>query len=152
MLLDLHEVSRARVQFDVSYGISGGEDSDFFHRLAAAGLNAVWCDEAEVHEHVQPHRVRIGWLVRRAFAGGHSYARIFDKQQGSWWHASRALKYACVSAGFLLLVPASAFAGMGGIARTLCRSARHWGRSIGLWGLAARSMGGKAQTQVAHAG
>lgn len=151
VLLDLHAVSRARVQFDVSYGISGGEDTDFFQRLAAAGLSAVWCDEAEAHEHVQPHRVRIGWLVRRAFAGGHSYARIFDRLHGSWWHASRALKYSCVSAVFLLLVPASVFGGMGGIARTLCRSARHWGRSVGLWGLAARSIGGKPETRVAHA-
>lgn len=152
VLLDLQAVSRARVQFDVSYGISGGEDTDFFHRLAAAGLSAVWCDEAEAHEHVQPHRVRIGWLARRSFAGGHSYTRIFDKQKGSWWHASRALKYACVSAGYLLLVPVSVYAGMGGIARALCRSARHWGRSVGLWELLTGSFGSKRERRVAHAG
>lgn len=152
VLMDLHEVSRTRVLFDASYGISGGEDTDFFHRLAAAGLNAVWCDEAEVHEHVQPHRIRTGWLMRRSFGGGHIYARIFDREEAAWLRATRALKYACVSVGYLLLVPASACAGMAGITRTLCRSARHWGRSVGLWGLLVRSIGGKPERRVAHAG
>ncbi|MFC4307994.1 glycosyltransferase family 2 protein [Steroidobacter flavus] len=133
VLLDLHEVRRTGIQFDVSYGIWGGEDTEFFHRLAAAGVNAVWCDEAEVHESVQPHRLRIRWLMRRSFIGGHCFARIFDKQEDSLRRATRALKYACISAGFLLLVPASALSGMAGITRTLCRSARHWGRSVGLW-------------------
>lgn len=152
VLLDLHEVRRTRILFDVSYGISGGEDTHFFHRLAAAGLNCVWCDEAEVHEQVQPHRVRIGWLARRAFAGGRIYARIFDREEASWRRAIRALMFGCVSASFLLLVPASACAGTGGIARTLCRSARHWGRSVGLWGLLARSISSKPEGRVAHAG
>ena len=152
VLLDLHEVHRARILFDVSYGIWGGEDTDFFHRLAGAGLNAVWCDEAEVHEHVQPHRVRMGWLVRRAFIGGHSHARIFDRDKGFWWRATRALKYGCVSAAFLLLVPASIYAGMRGITRALCRSARHWGRSVGLWSLLTRSISSKTEARVAHAG
>ncbi|WP_129779385.1 glycosyltransferase family 2 protein [Peristeroidobacter soli] len=152
VLLDLHEVSRTRVLFDASYGIWGGEDTDFFQRLAAAGVNAVWCDEAEAHEYVQPHRLKIRWLMRRSFIGGHCFARIFDKEQNSWWHATRALKYAGISASFLLLVPVSAFGGMTGIARTLCRSSRHWGRSVGLWGLFAGSASGKQQRRVAHAG
>ncbi|HWK49749.1 MAG TPA: glycosyltransferase family 2 protein, partial [Steroidobacter sp.] len=152
VLLDLHEVSRTRIQFDASYGITGGEDTDFFQRLAAAGLSAVWCDEAEVNEHVQPHRMRIGWLVRRSFGGGHIYARIFDREEIRWRRATKALKYACVSAAFLLLVPAGAFGGTVGVTRALCRSARHWGRSVGLWGLIAHSSSGKAQTRVAHAG
>lgn len=151
VLLDLDEVRQARVQFDVSYGIWGGEDTDFFHRLAAAGVNAVWCDEAEAHEHVQPHRLRIRWLMRRSFIGGHCFARIFDRQQGSWWHATRSLKYACISFGFLLLVAPSVFTGTIGIVRTLCHSARHWGRSVGLWELFAGSVGGKQQRRVAHA-
>ncbi len=152
VLLDLHEVRRTRILFDVSYGISGGEDTDFFQRLAAAGLNAVWCDEAEAHEQVQPHRVRIGWLARRAFAGGCIYARIFDREEVAWRRAIRALMYGCVSAGSLLIVPMSAFAGMGGITRALCRSARHWGRSVGLWNSLARSSSSKPEGQVAHAG
>jgi succinoglycan biosynthesis protein ExoM len=151
VLLDLHAVRRTRTLFDASYGITGGEDTHFFYRLAAAGLNAVWCDEAEVHEQVQPHRVRIGWLVQRAFIGGRSYARIFDREQASWRQATRALGYACVSAGLLLLVPASACSGMAGVARTLRLSARHWGRSIGLWGALVRSVGCKPERRVAHA-
>ena len=120
--------------------------------IVAAGLNAVWCDEAEVHEQVQPHRVRIGWLARRAFAGGRIYARIFDREEASWRRTIRALMYGCVSASFLLLVPVSACAGMRGITHTLCRSARHWGRSVGLLGLLARSINSKPERRVAHAG
>lgn len=150
VLLDLHAVRRTRILFDGSYGISGGEDTHFFHRLAAAGLNAVWCDEAEVHEQVQPHRLRVEWLVRRAFSGGRTYARIFDGEEASWRRATRALGYGCVSVGFLLLVPASACSGIAGMTRTLRVSARHWGRSVGLWGALARSIS-KADRQVAHA-
>lgn len=151
VLLDLNEVRRTRILFDASYGITGGEDTHFFHRLAVAGLHAVWCDEAEVHEHVQPHRVRIGWLMRRAFVGGHSYACIFDREEASWRRALKALGYGCASAGLLLLVPVSALSGMAGIARTLRISARHWGRSVGLWGALARSASDKAERRVAHA-
>jgi succinoglycan biosynthesis protein ExoM len=139
VLLDLNEVRRTRVLFDASYGITGGEDTHFFHRLAVAGLNAVWCDEAEVHEHVQPQRVSVGWLMRRAYVGGHSYARIFDSDETSWRRAIKALRYACASAAYLLFVPVSAVSGMAGIASTLRVSARHWGRSVGLWGAVAHA-------------
>jgi hypothetical protein len=90
--------------------------------------------------------------MHRAFIGGHSFARIFDQDEGRWRRATSALKYGCVSAGFLLLVPASAFAGTVGITRTLCRSARHWGRSVGLWYLLARAICYKPERRVAHAG
>jgi succinoglycan biosynthesis protein ExoM len=70
-------VLRSGVEFDPAYGNSGGEDTDFFNRLASRGLQAVWCDEAEVYERIGSERMTAAWLLRRAFAGGLNHARIF---------------------------------------------------------------------------
>jgi len=66
---------RADGPFDPTYGLTGGGDSDLFKRLADAGARFVWCDEAAVTEPVVPERLCLGWLLRRAYRVGQSYAR-----------------------------------------------------------------------------
>jgi succinoglycan biosynthesis protein ExoM len=61
--------------FDPAYGLTGGGDNDLLRRLADAGARFVWCDEAIVTEGVAPERLRIGWLLRRAYRGGQGWAR-----------------------------------------------------------------------------
>ena len=39
-------VRAQRGPFNAQFGLTGGEDSDFMARLAAAGAKLVWCDEA----------------------------------------------------------------------------------------------------------
>jgi len=63
--------------FDPAYGVSGGEDTDFFYRLFLSGRRLIWCDEAEAHERVPNERVSIDWVCRRSFRGGHCWMRIF---------------------------------------------------------------------------
>ena len=62
--------------FDPTYGLTGGGDSDLLRRLAEAGAEFVWCDEAPVAEAVAPERLRLGWLLRRAYRGGQGWARF----------------------------------------------------------------------------
>jgi succinoglycan biosynthesis protein ExoM len=61
--------------FDPDYGQTGGEDGDLLARLAQGGACLVWCDEAVVHEPVEPARLSLRWLLLRALRGGQDFAR-----------------------------------------------------------------------------
>lgn len=61
--------------FDVSYGLTGGEDGDLLMRLVQQGEYLVWCDEAIVLEAVEATRLSLHWLLLRAFHGGQDFAR-----------------------------------------------------------------------------
>jgi succinoglycan biosynthesis protein ExoM len=61
--------------FDVRYGLITGEDADMLIRLINKGARVVWCDEAVVHEPVEPARLSLQWLLQRAFSGGQEFAR-----------------------------------------------------------------------------
>jgi succinoglycan biosynthesis protein ExoM len=61
--------------FDVSYGLTTGEDADMLIRLVNRGGRIVWCDEAIVHEPIEPKRLSLKWLMQRALSGGQEFAR-----------------------------------------------------------------------------
>lgn len=72
---------RARVEqlglrFDPALGKTGGEDTDFFHRLHRAGAVIVVTDDACIHEDAPPARLAPGYLRLRAMRSGQSYARF----------------------------------------------------------------------------
>ncbi|MCC7258118.1 MAG: glycosyltransferase [Gammaproteobacteria bacterium] len=85
--------------FDSAFGLTGGEDTEFFDRIYKAGGRLAWCDEAMVYEHVGMDRVNLGYLLRRAFRSGQSYARIFNKDSAFPVRVARL-----VYRGILLLV------------------------------------------------
>jgi succinoglycan biosynthesis protein ExoM len=60
--------------FDPALGRSGGEDTFLFDQLRRDGARLVMCREAEAREHVPADRLRLGWLVRRAYRTGGLYA------------------------------------------------------------------------------
>ncbi len=60
--------------FDKEYGLSGGEDSDFFRRVRQDGGILIWCDNAIVYEKVPVDRLSVKYLAARAFSGGQIYA------------------------------------------------------------------------------
>jgi succinoglycan biosynthesis protein ExoM len=49
---------------------TGGEDSDFFLRMTAAGHVFRWSNEASVYETVPPERLRKSYMLRRAMLRG----------------------------------------------------------------------------------
>jgi succinoglycan biosynthesis protein ExoM len=61
--------------FDPALGLTGGEDGDLLSRLVQRGARLVWCDEAIVQEPVEPSRLSLHWLLRRALSGGQDFAR-----------------------------------------------------------------------------
>jgi succinoglycan biosynthesis protein ExoM len=60
--------------FDTSYGLSTGEDGDMLIRLVDRGARVIWCDEAVVHEPIEPKRLHLRWLLQRALSGGQEFA------------------------------------------------------------------------------
>lgn len=62
------------VRFDLSRGRSGGEDTAFFFEVRAKGARLGATDKAAVTEPVDPKRLRMGWILRRKFRAGQSYA------------------------------------------------------------------------------
>lgn len=65
--------------FRPDLGLTGGEDTDFFQRLALAGAAIVWCREAGVEETVAADRLRIGWIAPRSFRAGSTYFEVFRR-------------------------------------------------------------------------
>ncbi len=63
--------------FDPAFGLTGGEDTDFFYRMHLDGKRLVWCDEAWAKEPVAADRLSPEWLRRRGFRSGQNYFRIF---------------------------------------------------------------------------
>jgi succinoglycan biosynthesis protein ExoM len=79
-LIDLESIRiDSAMRFDSRYGLSGGEDSELFFRLKNRGCKFVWSDEAVVYEAVFRERMKVSWLLRRAFRGGQTTARIHHK-------------------------------------------------------------------------
>lgn len=62
--------------FAASLALAGGEDTHFFLRVARAGHTIVWADAAVAWEWIPPSRVRLGWLLRRAFRRGNTWALL----------------------------------------------------------------------------
>ena len=61
--------------FDVSFGLSTGEDAEMLARLVHKGARVVWCDEAIVTEPIENARLSLHWLLQRALSGGQEFAR-----------------------------------------------------------------------------
>jgi succinoglycan biosynthesis protein ExoM len=62
--------------FDVSFGLSTGEDGEMLMRLVAKGARIVWSDEAVVREPIEAKRLSLRWLLNRAYSGGQHFARL----------------------------------------------------------------------------
>ncbi len=62
-------------RFDPDYGLTGGEDGDLLSRLVQHGARIVWCDEALVQEPIEPVRLSLRWILKRALSGGQNFAR-----------------------------------------------------------------------------
>lgn len=61
-------------RFDPRYALSGGEDTHFFLRISKQGYSIVWADEAIVYETVPESRLKLRWLMQRAYRAGNTYA------------------------------------------------------------------------------
>lgn len=62
-------------RFDLDYGLTGGEDAEFFHRLHKKGSNLVYCHEAIVSEEIEKNRLNLKFLINRRIRVGSSFSK-----------------------------------------------------------------------------
>lgn len=121
--------------FDEQFGLSGGEDVEFFSRLNAKGAAFAWASEARVFEEVPRDRLTIGWIARRSFRIGNTNAR----SQLRWRY--RRLGYPAIitkSIGRLCAAAALIFLRANqrsGPVEAMCLSCRSLGELAALFGI-----------------
>ena len=74
VLMDRKAVGALR--FDPALGRTGGEDTWFFHQMAANGAVFDFSPDALATEEVPAARARFAWLMQRSFRSGQTHARI----------------------------------------------------------------------------
>jgi GT2 family glycosyltransferase len=67
--------------FDPQFALSGGEDSDFFLRLAHEGCQFAWADDARAFGAIPATRNRLSWMLARAYSIGNSDMRVLLKHR-----------------------------------------------------------------------
>ena len=64
----------ANQRFREDLGVSGGEDTEFFARLARAGARIAYAENAVAYEAVPPERATLRWLLKRRYRFGQTHA------------------------------------------------------------------------------
>lgn len=82
-MLKAHWVKKEGLRFDPEFGKSGGEDTDFFHRIFNAGGKLVFDNAAVVSETVEEHRLNLGYLKKQNVRIGQTHwGYLWSRQSG----------------------------------------------------------------------
>jgi glycosyltransferase involved in cell wall biosynthesis len=112
-------------KFDVRFGLTGGEDREYFLRLRELGFRFAWAPSAKTFERVEASRMHAAFVVRRSFSNGNADIRI-RRAHGDLAGMTLSLGKAALLLGtapagaLLLLVPSKRLWMLG-----------KWSRSIG---------------------
>lgn len=108
---------------------TGGEDKDFFMRLASDGHTFVWCNEAPVLESVPASRLTRKYMLQRALLRGRNSLRIGGNQAVSLMKSTIAIP--CYG----LFLPFAFLRGQDHFMHLLIRFCDHFGKLLALLGL-----------------
>jgi len=98
-------VRDGRFRFDPEFGKSGGEDTDFFHRIHQAGGKLVFDNDAVVSETVEPHRLNLEYLKKQNVRIGQTHWNyLWSRQSGFKFWKTGAFVFAQVVAAAGLYV------------------------------------------------
>ena len=118
--------------FDPRFGLTGGEDVDFFTRAKARGARFAWAGDARVFEDVPASRITLSWLARRAYRIGNTNAvtqlRWRYKRHGS----ARILLKSIGRLGFAAGVAAKNLTRTDQVIEAMCLGARSLGEMSAL--------------------
>lgn len=121
-------LSSNREPFNPNFG-TGGEDMDFFRRMAAEGHTFVWCNEAIVHEMVPASRLNYGYMLKRALLRGRNILKHPVEDRPSIGTSLVAIPL------YLLLLPVTAFGGKHHFMKYCIKLCDHGGRLLAMIGL-----------------
>lgn len=103
VLLNNRNVHIASNRFELSLGKTGGEDTEFFHRLHDLGVQIVYAEEALVVEPVLPQRANLTWLRNRRFRAGQTHASLVLKNGLSYPKRASLMAVAFLKAFYCIL-------------------------------------------------
>ncbi|MGW3498001.1 glycosyltransferase family 2 protein [Streptomyces sp. NPDC001020] len=115
-LLRMEAVHRTGLSFEEEFDRSGGEDTVFFSRLAAAGARMVWIGAALVTESQDLDRLTLRGLVERWHRHGAASAAAERTLRGRWGASLTMRRMARVPRGLARIV-------MSGVVRDPARAA-----------------------------
>jgi GT2 family glycosyltransferase len=69
-LIAVQVFTKLGLRFDSDFALSGGEDLLFSMQARRLGAQLAWAPQAQVAEHVSANRLRLRWLLARAYRGG----------------------------------------------------------------------------------
>ena len=121
--------------FDKRYGLTGGEDTDFFKRMMEKGHSFVWCDNARAYERIPVKRATFNWLLKRELRRGSIFASIKLNNTNVLYRIyflARAL-FTCVL--FAIFVPFSILGGVTSSISCIFRTAWNIGKLLGGFGI-----------------
>jgi GT2 family glycosyltransferase len=125
-----------RPPFDERFGLTGGEDSQFFLRVSSAGFRLVWADNAVVEERVSAERIQLRWILRRAYRAANTLSlcerELSPSPRVLGLRVVKAIARLVLGTGLLV---AGAVAGRHVAARGLWQLATGAGNLTGLLGL-----------------
>lgn len=98
-------IAEKEARFNPAFGLTGGEDTDFFHRAYLSGKRLVWCQDALIVEPVPASRLSLQWVRRRGFRGGQNFTRVFVDRYPSHKKVLWFVKKITQLAGGLMLAP-----------------------------------------------
>ncbi|WP_405218074.1 glycosyltransferase family 2 protein [Agrococcus sp. Ld7] len=108
VLIDVAQARALGITFDLSLGLSGGDDLEFGRALLAAGGTIVASAESVARDEIVPERTSLAFVRKRAICQGQIRARLLSRDAHP---PARAAKRAGHLVGGLLRVPTFAAAG-----------------------------------------
>jgi len=118
-----------RQPFNPKFGITGGEDVDFFSRMLKNDMVFIWCNEACVYEIVTPDRFKKRFYLKRALLAG-------DVTAGkSSFFSMRTGRTAFAFFIYSAFLPVLYFAGEHHFMKYLIKDCHHIGYLLGIIGL-----------------
>lgn len=107
--------------FNEEMALTGGSDAHFFKRARLAGFPIHWAEHAVVYETIPPERMRIWWVLMRAFRTAYTELYMDTITQPLWKaRMKRALHgIGRIGAGLLLLPPCFLISLFGGMDQVL---------------------------------
>lgn len=121
-------------RFNLAFGLSGGEDTDFFRRLRHRGAQIKSAPSALIHEPLAPERATFRYAIARSFRTGRNYGRIIAADGRRYSAVAVALSSTAKAGVFSAVAGLSLVLGFGAFARGACRAASQVGKLLGTVG------------------
>ncbi len=128
-VLFLREIFNDQAEpFNPKFGLTGGEDVDFFSRMILRDFGFVWCDEAGAYEIVPRERLKRKYYIRRALLRGSVNA------SKSRFFSLRMAKSTIAFIAYTAALPVLLCAGQHHFMNYLIKDCDHIGLLLGLLG------------------